>query len=319
MNAPQPARDARRDLLEALVAGARRALRERGESPPASWVEEATEDLRTGRLLGWWLPEEEGGGGIAFGSVRGSTAFGHVHVAEGTDAGDRVVRLLDAFRSGTPGSVDELDLGFTGLSADEEAALSARLGERPHVHLLSRAAMERAIGPDDEAPVTDVPLGIRHFPIRAIPRDALAELDWRAFAGTLDAELVGRNAAEFRRMLDELIAGRMGRFLDEASTALVDGSSGELLAAILTGEQTPRLAVYLDVMVEPRHRRHGYGRYLVRWGFRALAALGYPRVRLWVTEANAPALALYERAGFRPVARALIYRESRSEGQPQRG
>ncbi|MGI0067492.1 MAG: GNAT family N-acetyltransferase, partial [Thermoplasmata archaeon] len=84
-------------------------------------------------------------------------------------------------------------------------------------------------------------------------------------------------------------------------------------------EQNPRLAIYLDVMVEPSQRRHGLGRYLVRWGFRALSALGYTSVRLWVTEGNVPARTLYEALGFSRVASAIVYRESGPIGQPQLG
>jgi GNAT superfamily N-acetyltransferase len=310
MPEPQPARSARRDELEELAHSVRQELLKRGESPPAGWVEEAAQDLHAGRLPGWYYASASSRG-LGFYSARGDRAFGHVHVEPGTDAVGRAERLVDAMRGDLSSAVQSLDVGFTGLAMEEERALGEALRGAPGVSLLAREAMERPIAPADAEPVEPYPQGVRLLPIRAISRDALAELDFRAFEGSIDANLIGTERAEYRRMMDELIDGRLGRFLDEASTTLVHRETGELLAALLTSEQSPQLAVYLDIMVAPQHRRHGLGRFLVRWGFRALWALGYPKVRLWVTEINQAARALYIHTGFVPVGSALIYRYSR--------
>ncbi len=320
MPTPRPTAEVRRDLLEELTHSIRAHLLERGESPPSSWVEESANDLASGRTRGWYLTGPDGAGtGLGFYSTRPTAAFGHVHVEPGEEAVQEAFALVQAIRQDLPPNIASLDIGFTGLDSQGESALAALLHHPPERTMMKRWAMERAIVPEDMAPIGNAPEGIRMYPIRSLPRDALVELDFRAFQNTIDALLIGTDRTEYARMLGELIEGRLGRFLDDASTSLVDAATGELEAALLTSEQTPRMAVYLDVMVEPSHRRRGLGRYLVRWGFRALAALGYSTVRLWVTSENEPARALYRTTGFRDVSSAMIYREARSVGQAHSG
>ena len=84
----------------------------------------------------------------------------------------------------------------------------------------------------------------------------------------------------------------------------------QLVGAVLTAEESPRDAIFLDLVVHPAFRRHGMASLLLRWGIRAAAALGYATVTLWVTETNLPARALYERIGFQPDLQTAIYRWS---------
>lgn len=310
MEEPRPARGARRDVLEELTYGVRTELARRGEAPPPSWVEESVDELFAGRTPGWYFPPGETGG-LGFYSRRPRTAFGHVHVESGPDAVARAVVLVEAIRRDLPTEVISVDIGFTGLTDRDEEALAQELRHHEGAAVLLRLAMERPIGPDDAAPVATVPQGIRLYPVRSIPRESLVELDYRAFHGTIDAYLIGTDRAEYARMMEELLSGRLGRFVDEASTTIVEADTGSLWGGILTAEQNPRLAIILDVMVEPSHRRRGLGRYLVRWQFRALSALGYSTVRLWVTQENVAARTLYEALGFTRVASAIIYRETR--------
>jgi ribosomal protein S18 acetylase RimI-like enzyme len=140
--------------------------------------------------------------------------------------------------------------------------------------------------------------------------EQLTALDVRAFLGSPDESLVAESFEEDRRVLSEILEGLLGRFLAEASRALVT-ENGELVAALLTGEQTSRSGVYLDLIVDPAYRKRGLATYLARWGFRALLALGYESVRLWVTESNLPARHLYEALGFLKIDQALIFRWDR--------
>ncbi|MCI4337397.1 MAG: GNAT family N-acetyltransferase, partial [Thermoplasmata archaeon] len=144
----------------------------------------------------------------------------------------------------------------------------------------------------------------------------LAEFDWHGFQHTPDASLVADSPEEDARVLREILEGRLGRYLNEASTALVDGE-GRLAAFLLTSEQNPRRAVYLDLVVRPEARRQGVARYLLKWGARSLAGLGHSAVRLWVSEANSAARTLYDSIGFRPVGRAVIYRFGGDSGASQ--
>ncbi|MCI4362237.1 MAG: GNAT family N-acetyltransferase, partial [Thermoplasmata archaeon] len=157
------------------------------------------------------------------------------------------------------------------------------------------------------------PPGLERTSVRSIPVAALAELDWRSFQGTPDERLVADTVEEDRQSLEEILNGRIGRFLEEASCALLrDGR--ELVGGILVSEHDPRTAVVLDLLVEPSERRKGIGRFLLLWGLRALTALGYSSVRLWVTEANRPARALYDSLGFSVSGRSRIFRYEREGG-----
>jgi ribosomal-protein-alanine N-acetyltransferase len=69
-------------------------------------------------------------------------------------------------------------------------------------------------------------------------------------------------------------------------------------------------AEILSVAVASRYRGRGYSRDLLRTHLGHLAALGMKTVFLEVEENNAPARALYQRAGFRTVGRRERYYKS---------
>ncbi|HKV89937.1 MAG TPA: GNAT family N-acetyltransferase, partial [Thermoplasmata archaeon] len=302
LSEPRPATEARPDVLLELVHGVRGSLLARGEAISSVWVEEAARDLKAGRQLGWTLGE----GSLAFVSTRPARTFGHVHVGEGADRLERAETLLAVLVAHLPPGTSRLDAGVSGLTDEEEETLAERYLRLEGASILRRARMERNFPP----PPPDLPpgsLGIRHVRARSLPVDALAELDWRAFRGTPDENLVADTAEENRQTLADVLNGRLGRFVDEASTALVQ-DDGALVGALLTAEHDPRTGVFLDLLVEPSHRRRGLGRYLVSWGLRALSALGYSTARLWVTETNRPAWLLYLSVGFEVVGRARIFR-----------
>ncbi len=315
MEPPRAATRASREELEELLQAIRRELLARAELPSGEWVEDSASDLRAGAKAGLYLP---GGGGLAFYSRRGGAAYGHVHATEGAGADERAGTLAEALLDGLPSEIDAIDLGFTGLAPAEEQTVAARLARRAGSTVIERRAMERELSTADGERLSETAGAARLVPIRSVTLEALVDLDWRAFHGTVDGLVIGSGIDEYRRVLVSMLEGRVGRFLDEASVALVETEPPRLVGAILTTEQTPRRAVFVDLLVDPDRRRKGLGRYLLKWGIRALWAYGYERVRLWVTVANRPALALYESAGFRTVASAIIYRWDRppSPSQP---
>ncbi len=318
MEAPRTARGAPSDELLELVQMVRRELIERDEAPTGAWVEATARELAGGDRWGAYYPTAEGGG-LAFRSDRGPDSFGHVHVSGGDRCGERAQRLTEALLESLPTTADSASVGFTGLTVEEEAGMLATLARRPGSTVIRRFALERPLGPEDGAPIGGPPDGVRLVGVRDVTLDALAELDRRAFAGTVDAALIGRDPREYGRLLRALLDGDAGRFLDEASTALYRADPPALLGALLSCEKSARRATFLDFMVDPSARRTGLGRYLLRWGFRALRALGYERVRLWVSESNVPARRLYESVGFARTHATTIYRWDRpgSDAHPQ--
>lgn len=307
---PWPARDAPADELLERTHLLRRELLRRGESLPAGWVEEAARDLKTGELSGYWVPGGDGGApGIAFYSLRARRAYAHVHVDEGKGRRERARSLLRSLIHSLPGDIQRADIGLSGLPTDEEEILGREaVGEFGGV-LVIRMSLERPIGPDDEPVPANPLMGCRNVPIRSIPPAQLAELDWRAFHGTPDENLIADTLEEDQRGLEELLRGRLGRFLDDASEALVTADS-RLVAAVLVAEHSAQRALVLDLVVDPSERKKGVATYLLRRSFRALRALGFSTARLWVTETNAPALGLYRTLGFVVASVARIYRWS---------
>ena len=310
MDDPTPATGARVDDLLEIVHGVRRALLDRDESPAGDWVERTAEALRAGTTRGWCYPPSSGPG-VAFYTVSGTEAYGHVHVAEQADATVRAERLTEVLIHDLAPSVRSVNIGFTGLSPAHEVELFGRLSSRPGSTVIERIAMERSLSADDGRPPGPVPTGLALVPIRAVTVDALAELDYRSVQGTVDALLIGDRSEEYRRVMNALLEGSLGRFLDEASTALYQPEPPRLVGAILSAERSPRKGLFVSFMVDPDFRRHGHGQYLFRWGLRALWALGYERVHLWVTADNEPARRLYSEFRFEPTVRSTIYRVTR--------
>jgi ribosomal protein S18 acetylase RimI-like enzyme len=317
MDAPRPARKAAEDDLLELVQSLRRELRHRDESVTGNWVEETTNELRSGAKVGWYYSPAHAGG-LAFYSIQDrTTAFGHVHVPEGIDPVERGFRLATTMLDNLPAEIESIDVGFTALTAETERALTGRLAERPGSRIIERFKMERELPADLEVELPTLPEGRSMVPIRAITIEALADLDRRAFAGSVDELLIGTTLDDYATVIRALLDGRLGRFVDEASTALFEPDPPRLVGALLTGEESSRRAIFLDFMIDPGERGHGYGRFLFRWGLRALKALGYSSVRLWVTSTNTPARQLYEAEGMRETALASIYRWDRPSPAPQ--
>jgi GNAT superfamily N-acetyltransferase len=315
-----PARGARAEDLLELLGLTRRELLRRGELVPPNWVDEGVEDLRSGRLSGWYVPPTEA---LAFYSRRAHRAYGHVHVTEGPERLDRAVSLLTTLADGLPPEILRLDAGVTGLDEREEEEFGRRMLARPGSELVRRFAMTADVPRAPPGSSFDLTAaGLRPAPVSQIPIELLQQLDARGFRGSVDESLLADTPGENARLLSELIGGMYGRFLAEASRVLVD-RDGAPVAAILCAEQSSRTAVVLDAVVDPPWRRRGLGFYLFQWSIQALRALGYEAVQLWVTEANTPARALYDRLGFRPWARSIIYRWRRgplppgAEPQPQ--
>jgi ribosomal protein S18 acetylase RimI-like enzyme len=299
----RPATEARGDLLLELVQGARHALVARGESVTSAWVEEAAADLKAGRQAGWTVGDR----GLAFASSRPKRTFAHVHVTDGPEPVEIAETLIATLITHVGPGVERLEAGISGLSETEEAGLAARFLVVAGSSVLLRARMERPVPPALPGTSLADPPGVERTSVRTIPVAAIAELDWRSFQGTPDERLVADTVEEDRQSLEEILAGKLGRFLDESSCALLrDGN--RLVGAVLVSEHDPRTAIILDLLVEPSERRQGLGKFLLLWALRALTALGYSTARLWVTEANRPARALYDSLGFTTTGRSRIFR-----------
>lgn len=74
------------------------------------------------------------------------------------------------------------------------------------------------------------------------------------------------------------------------------------VAAVVPSPDDPTVAELVSVWVEPGARGSGVAVTLLEHAHALAAELGARTLSLWVTATNAPALRLYERAGFAPTA-----------------
>jgi ribosomal protein S18 acetylase RimI-like enzyme len=310
--APRRTAGAVRAELEELLQPVRQALAARDEDPTGAWVEESAAELASGAKAGWFVPGP--GGGIVFFARRGSAAFGHLHAAGGRAV---ALGLASTLLTQLPEDVASLDLGFTGLAPEEERSVVQELARRAGSTVIERRALERPLTAADGHLPAEPPGGLVRVPLSAVTLDALADLDRRAFQGSTDALLLGQETSAYRRALEAMLESRLGRFLPEASAALLQEAPTRLVGAVLTAERSPHRALVLDLVVDPERRRQGLGRYLLGWTLRAVWALGYDRARLWATVRNAPAMELYRAFGFRTTLEATIYRWDRGAGSEQ--
>jgi ribosomal protein S18 acetylase RimI-like enzyme len=305
-SAPRPASEAGPEELLERVQRLRQELLRRGEFLAPAWAEEAARDLRHGALVGWCFPADGSAPGLAFFSARERRAYAHLHIEPGPERRARALALLAALIAGWGPGIVRADVGLSGLEGEEEASFAreaiARFGGEVFLrHALERPSSAPAIG----APAPAVPG--RRVPLAAIDLDRLASLDWRAFQGSPDERLIADTPAEGRQSLAELLEGRLGRVVPAASSEFVD-PSGTLLGFVLTAESGPGRVMVLDLAVDPPVRRKGIAGYLLGDALDALRGEPPRTVRLWVTEGNRPARALYDRFGFHLAQSARVYR-----------
>jgi len=139
------------------------------------------------------------------------------------------------------------------------------------------------------------------------------ELQWRplregdlAYVAALEAQI---HAAPWtqRNFRDAITAG-YSAWLAEREGRVV--AYGVLMLA-------PGEAQILNISVVPDARRQGLGRALLRRFVDNARELGAEQVFLEVRVSNAPAIALYEKESFAPVARRKAYYPARSESEPR--
>lgn len=124
-------------------------------------------------------------------------------------------------------------------------------------------------------------------------------------ATTRDTDAIAAlHAAAFRRGWSE----------DEVEAMLADraviahrANMGHALTGFVMSRQAADEAEILSIAVARRAQGQGLARQLLTLHIRRLAALGTRTVFLEVDEHNKPAIKLYERAGFREVARRPNY------------
>lgn len=118
-------------------------------------------------------------------------------------------------------------------------------------------------------------------------------------ASNTAARLAVIHAAAFPAPWD---AAAFEALLEQAGVFVLEAPDGFILLRAVADE-----AEILTLAVRPAARRAGLGAGLVEQGAAAAAARGATRLFLEVADDNAPALALYARAGFAEAGRRPAY------------
>lgn len=137
--------------------------------------------------------------------------------------------------------------------------------------------------------------------------DAAARVIFDANAGSLDARLYaaffGASAAECRRGLLAILAGRYGPVHQQATLCAFEGNTLAGVNFVIGGEG--EIASVIELSVDPAHRRRGLGRALMVGSLRVLRDERFARVELAVTAENS-ALRLYKSLGFLDVGQFAV-------------
>lgn len=161
-------------------------------------------------------------------------------------------------------------------------------------HLSTLAGMERAIRPSEAAAATEWPPGVELHSVESTGMAPLLALIPRTHIGTLDCpNLVGLRTAE------DTIAGyqALGRFDPRRWSVLL--RQGEPIGAALVSSVEDRSAQLIYLGLVPEGRGLGLGHWLVRECIRDAARSGERLISLSCDMANAPAMHIYRKAGFR--------------------
>lgn len=142
--------------------------------------------------------------------------------------------------------------------------------------------------------------------LRDVRLRALADAP-SAFGSTLAREAAfpddvwRERAAQGRTLLARTVPD--GGPPDDGSPAAGDRSPGPVvgIAAVVPSPDDATVAELVSVWVEPGARGSGVAASLLARADDLAAGLGARTLALWVTATNAPALRLYERAGFAPT------------------
>ena len=100
------------------------------------------------------------------------------------------------------------------------------------------------------------------------------------------------------------------RLLIEKTVVTHRAMSGTTMTGFILSRMAAGEAEILSIAIARRQRGRGFARPLLDLHLRRLAGLGTRTVFLEVDESNAPARALYRRAGFRDVGRRRSYYQS---------
>ena len=166
--------------------------------------------------------------------------------------------------------------------------------ERRRLLILGRDLVD--VGADVSGP--EAPRGLHLAPLAEVGPAAVARLLDRAYAGPRSAGLVEADADAGPWTAERFTRVAAVALADTADLLLAVDGDGALAGAHWTGRRAGGVGEVFNLAVDPDHIGRGIGAWLLAAGLAHLVRLGHHAAVLWVDHANAPARALYARAGF---------------------
>lgn len=145
---------------------------------------------------------------------------------------------------------------------------------------------------------------IREFNLKDLNR----VLEIRRSSFVREFEIFGLREASFRRhlklyMVIKLIQKLSGKIVEKVYVSEVEG----LVVGALMWSKSGESAVISSVMVDPKHRRRGYGKILVWKAYDDCMSLGVRKIVLHVLANNVSAKNFYESLGFKTFEKCTYF------------
>lgn len=195
-----------------------------------------------------------------------------------------LLRAVDLLRAG----------GATAITAHLEDRYEPAFASLGFRRLFARMRMEAATkkGPNRDGPKLQPPEEGEALGMTKFLMDVYEGHMEQAFGMHVGPE------EEWRGYVGGLFKGDSGRYMPDASYVALEGDRivGAILVTYWMGK--PLVA---ELGVAKDHRGKGLGRSLLEAALARLAALGEPRLALYVTVGNDPAIGLYRSLGFAQV------------------
>jgi len=171
-------------------------------------------------------------------------------------------------------------------------------GFQPHPRLF----MELDLRASPSGPAIPLDHSIELIPWSSLYYQVAAELIHAAYTGHIDARINDQYCSLHGslRFLHNIVRfPGCGVFEAEQSWLLRDRNNGTLVGMVLCSRVDTEVAHITQLCVAPSHRGRGVGQALLSHVRHTLARTGTAAITLTVTEANHPAVTLYQNAGFR--------------------
>ncbi len=165
-----------------------------------------------------------------------------------------------------------------------------------------RLFMECDLAPQGRPSRSPLPSDVELIPWSSLYYQVAAELIHAAYTGHIDARINDQYCSLHGslRFLHNIVRfPGCGVFEGEQSWLLRERASSRLVGMLLCSRVASDVAHITQLCIAPSHRGRGLGEALLAHATRNLAHSGTTAITLTVTEANRPAVTLYQAGGFR--------------------